>query len=178
MTLSLDPRSWVRALWERPPVTIIDDHPSQLGLAAVEIARSEVGHGEESHNNVGPALDRYRRGGPGGPWCAAFVSYCLDEAARRIGLHACPVKRSHNAKRLFANAVAVGTRMQRPAEGALVLWHRGAAGARTGHIGIVGRVEGNAFWSIEGNRGGYPSRVRAYQHEVGEALLLGFARMP
>lgn len=97
-----------------------------------------------------------------------------------------PVKRSHGAKKLFANCLKVGVRVDRPAPGDIVLWHRGAAGARTGHIGIVSRVDGGEFWSIEGNKGGgknkagvfIPSKVREFNHEIGEALLLGFCRLP
>jgi hypothetical protein len=86
--------------------------------------------------------------------------------------------RSHSAKALFRNCLRVGARVEAPAPGDIVLWHRGAAGARTGHIGIVSRPrEGSLFYSIEGNRGGFPSKVREYPHEVGEALLLGFCRL-
>lgn len=160
--------------------------PSILGEAVLKIAFAEIGKGEAGANNVGPDLDRYRRGGPDGAWCAAFVSWCLEQGCEAIGEPLCPIGRSHNAKRLFNNALAVGARVTRPIARDLVLWHRGATGAVTGHIGIVSKVDGNSFHSIEGNRGGgtdargtfHPSLVREFLHELGEPLLLGFARLP
>jgi hypothetical protein len=167
------------ALWG---ATAIADPPppprSRYAQAVLAVAITQIGRGEHGANNTGPDLDRYRNGGPGGAWCAAFVSWCLEQAVRSAGAVMSPVKRSHGAKRLFANVVVAGARVEEPAPGDIVCWHRGAKNAATGHVGIVSRVEGNAFYSIEGNRGGYPSRVREYGHEVGEALLLGFARLP
>lgn len=151
-----------------------------LGAAALQIARRELGKGESGGNNRGPDVVRYRRGvDDGQPWCAALMIYCLEEGAQTIG-RVCPVKRSRNAKRLARNVIAAGgTLIDRPEAGCLVLWHRGAAGALTGHIGIVSRVgDGSDFWTIEGNRGGFPSLNREYQHEVGEPNLLGFYRLP
>jgi CHAP domain-containing protein len=154
-----------------------EPNPSIYAEAVLKVAIRELGHGEKGGNNVGPDLDRYRRGGPGGAWCAAFISYCLEEGAKDCGIPWL-VKRSHSAKTLFANALKVGTKVTRPMARDLASWHRGVAGARTGHIGIVSRVDGNAFWSIEGNKGLYPSMVREYLHELGEPLLLAFARLP
>lgn len=151
---------------------------SVFGLAALDIAEAEMGRGESTANNEGPDIDRYRKGGVDGAWCAAFVSYCLEEGAARIAKRL-PVARSHNAKRLFARCVKAGREVGLPAPGDIVLWHRGAQGARTGHIAIVRQVhEDGSFTTIEGNRGGFPSKVREYLHEQGEALLLGFARLP
>ncbi len=163
--------------------------PSEWGLAALKVARRELGRGEEGGNNIGPDLDRYRRGGPGGPWCAALGSYEIEEgwealciARGMVTLPRCPVRRSHSAKTLFANVLAAGgIKLARPELGALVLWHRGVAGARTGHWGIccgVAELDDGLWQAIEGNKGGYPSRVREYPHELGEPLLLGFVRLP
>jgi hypothetical protein len=154
--------------------------PSRFGTAALAIARAEIGHGEAGGNNIGPDLDRYRQGGVAGAWCAAFVSFCLESGAQVLDEPICPVARSHNAKRLFARCFKVGASVARPLPGDIVCWHRGAADALTGHIGIVSQAELHSagFHVIEGNRGGYPSLVREYPHELGEALLLGFARLP
>jgi hypothetical protein len=151
---------------------------SVYGIAALDIAESQMGCGETLSNNAGPDIDRYRKNGVGGAWCAAFVSYCLEEGAHKIG-KPLPVARTHNAKRLFARCVKAGRKVDLPAPGDIILWHRGALGARTGHIAIVRSVhEDGSFTTIEGNRGGFPSKVREYLHEQGEALLLGFARLP
>lgn len=173
--------NWTRELVgmmpKLPPPLPLPPMPSRYAAEVLGVALANIGRGETLGNNAGPDLDAYRKGGAGGAWCAAFVSHCLEHGAKGVGMP-CPVKRSHNAKRLFANALKVGMTVERPRAGDLVLWHRGAKGAATGHIGIVSRVEGNAFFSIEGNKGGYPSKVREYGHELGEALLLGFCRLP
>ena len=160
------------ALVEHPPPR------SMFGLAALDVARREEGNGEKGGNNLGPDLIRYRRGGPGGAWCAAFVSYCIEEGARAIGAPS-PVQRSHGAKRLFERCLKAGVATTLPMAGDIVCWHRGAKGAATGHIGIVSRGwDDGAFFTLEGNRGAFPSRVREYLHELGEPLLIGFARLP
>ena len=155
--------------------------PSRLGLAALEVARHEIGRGETGANNRGPDVARYRRGvDDGQPWCAAFVSYCLEEAALHLGLATCPVARSHAAKRLWRHCAAAGLAVEHPREGDLALWHRGIAGARTGHIGLVSRADrlSSLFWAIEGNKGAPPASVREFDHALGEGGLLGFARPP
>lgn len=173
---------WLKAF--APPKTLAEAPPSStIGRVALEVAQGEIGRGEQGANNEGADLVRYRKGGPGGAWCAALISWCLEEAGARIEQPA--PRRSHSAKTLFANCLKVGTRVESPAPGDIVLWHRGAANARTGHVGIVWRVEDGSFWSIEGNKGGgrlksglfVPSKVRIFQHEIGEALLLGFCRL-
>lgn len=149
----------------------------RVGPRALQLALGELGNGEQGGNNQGPDLDRYRTGldgrrGPGGAWCAAFGCWYLEHAGFKF-------KRSHSAKGLYAACLRAGAwKVERPAPGDGVLWHRGAAGAWTGHWGIVSSVQGSTFWSVEGNRGGFPSKVREYQHELGEALLLGFCRFP
>lgn len=37
--------------------------------------------------------------------------------------------------------------------GMVVVWTRGEPGSWQGHVGVVSHVEGNRFWSIEGNAG-------------------------
>jgi hypothetical protein len=52
--------------------------------------------------------------------------------------------RSHSAKALFRNCLRVGARVEAPAPGDIVLWHRGAAAARgvaiLQHRGEQGRI--------------------------------------
>lgn len=167
----------IKAPWERIVIPV-QSEPSSYALRVLRIAKGELGQGEESANNESPRIALYRKGGPGGAWCAAFCAWCLEQAAIEMAV-VCPVKRSHGAKKLFANAVSEnGFAVKRPMPGDLALWHRGAKGAATGHIGIVSTVAQDGMWfCIEGNRGAYPSRVREFAHELGEANLLGFARI-
>jgi hypothetical protein len=169
----------IAALFRRAaPPSLPPMPPSTFGAAALAVAMREIGKGESVANNIGPDLDRYRCGGPGGAWCAALMSYCLETGAQEIGAPL-PLTRSHRAKRLYDRAIAAGSRAIEPMPGDLACWHRGVAGARTGHIGIVSRGLVDGLWhAIEGNRGGFPSRVREYPHELGEAMFIGFARLP
>lgn len=169
------PLSWVKSRFAPRPVQVLS---SRVAAAVMVAARGQLGCGEEGANNKGPDIDRYRtdrtgRYGSGGAWCAAFVCWCIDQSELRY-------QRSHRAKTLFDNLLRAGaTRVDVPSVGDVALWHRGAANATTGHVGLVSMVgPGSHFKSIEGNRGGYQSLVREYPHELGEALLLGFARLP
>lgn len=156
--------------------------PSELGFAARDIAAGEVGHGETLGNNRGPDVSRYR-GVPfhqdtsRGSWCAWFASWCIAEGANLIGVE-CPIERTGGAKKLFRRCVRAGRRVSEPLPGDVVCWHRGKAGSWMGHVGIVSRVAGSSFWVYEGNRGKFPSRVQEYRHELDEAGLIGFARLP
>lgn len=153
---------------------------SNLGIAAVEWARGEIGQGERGGNNLG--VEQYRGGIPGkGPWCAAFVSTAFEAAASRLG-KAVPFKRSHGARKLFRRAVQAGMRvdLQDIQPGDIVLWSRGKS-AWQGHVGIVsgvtynkaGRVTG--FHYIAGNEGPYPARVGEFEGK--KRRLIGFARV-
>ncbi len=172
---------WREALKLLPPVEQGWTQPSMMAREVLAVARSELGNGETLGNNRGPDLDRYRgkQGNDEGAWCAAFVIFCIEEACKRIG-RSCPVKRSHNAKRLWKNILAAGgTRVDFPAPGDIPLWHRGAKNALTGHIAIQATPVKLGEWSaIEGNKGGWPSTVREFPHVVGEPLFLGWARLP
>lgn len=150
-----------------------------MGRATLLIAFTQIGRGESGKNNRGPDVETYRNHrGPRGPWCAAFVSWCLESASERLGVK--PPKRSHGAKRLFANIKKYGgVEVERPLPGDIALWQRGAAGSWNGHIGIVSRASNDGgFWAIEGNRGRFPARVNEFNHQVGEGSLLGFVRLP
>lgn len=176
--------SWLHYLpwlaFRLPPADGIPivQHPSRFAMEVLRVARGEIGHGEADRNNEGPRLDVYRRGGPKGAWCAAFVSWCLEQAAENLSL-VCPVKRSHGARRLFKNCCAVGEVVELPMPGDIGLQSRGAAGSWTGHVYIVSRaLSQGTFAAIEGNRGTYPSMVDEFKRAVGEPNHVGWCRLP
>jgi hypothetical protein len=156
---------------------------SRYALEVARVAEAQVGIKEVGGNNLGRDIDMYRtdrqgRMGPGGAWCAALVSWDLEEAAENLG-QPCPVKRSHNAKKLFLNASKVGMNVERPSRGCLALWHRGIDGARTGHIAVVTQATRlPKFTCVEGNKGPFPAPVDYFDHVLGEHNLLGFVRLP
>lgn len=169
--------------WDDTIETLRRHWPSSVGRAALAVARGELGRGEYGGNNKGSDIDRYRGGqGGSGAWCAAFVSYCLEQGARNAGAREY-VKRSHGARRLFRRCIAAGTRVDidRIQEGDIVCWKRGPDDSWKGHIGIVSdakRDNGKTVaWSyIAGNEGPYPARVM--EHVGHTRRLVGFARLP
>ena len=155
-----------------------------LALTALEVAIEEIGKGEEGGNNSGPHIAKYKLieddGDPDddGAWCAAFLSWCIEEACRRLG-EEMPLKRSQGAKRLFKNTGKAGAFVSQPRPGDLVCWDRGAPGSWQGHIGIVEKVEEGVLYTVEGNVGRYPSKVRRFMHDLNrQSRLEGFARLP
>jgi len=60
-----------------------------LAELAVEIALHYDGVREIGGNNRGPQVEAFQRSiglDPGDPWCAAFVSFCIKEAAKALGV--------------------------------------------------------------------------------------------
>ena len=158
---------------------------SRFAEVFLEVAIGEIGNGEEGRNNAGPDVARYFNRVDDekvhGSWCAAFVSYCGEEAARRLRIDP-PFKRSNSAKAVGRNvAKASGIKIGRdgePVPGDLVIFHRGDPKSWKGHVGIVEAYELGVVYTIEGNTGRYPSRVRRLSHEIDETdSLIGFSGM-
>lgn len=166
---------------QTPPPRQSDGVPRSRFL---EVAYGQLGYREEGGNNAGPQVARYKGLATFkakenlGPWCASFVSWCMMQAGftpdNRKEWH----RNRHRAKWLYRYFLRRFGSPDGPEIGALVCWHRGKANARTGHIGIVTGVgEHGQFTAIEGNRGGVPAKVQEFTHVIGEAGLLGFARV-
>ena len=149
----------------------------------IKVARSELGNGEVKRNNSGPHVERYARSvGMETPilWCAAFVSYCYYKTCKRLDQKPIRIGRA-NAKRLSDAVIAhegLEVHLDDMQPGDFVVWHRGTKEYQ-GHIGICSRVDKteNVFYTIEGNKGKYPSKVRAYKHEFGEPELYRVVRV-
>lgn len=156
-----------------------NDNRQTLAQATLSIALAEVGRGESGRNNDGPDVIRYRRGQRGyGSWCAAFVSYCAEQAANELNI-TLPFKRSHGAKRLYRAIGEAGSFVNDPQPGDVVCWHRGPPGAWTGHIGIVVEHLGVSVVNVvEGNIGKFPAFVAVRKHDTSKERFVGFARMP
>ncbi len=154
---------------------------TSLAALALEIAVGELGKGETGRNNQGPHVAKYRGDRKAGAWCASFVGWCWEKAARQRMIEM-PFKRSNGAKRIYKNAGKAGTFVDRPQPGDLVCWQRGNGrpeDAWKGHVGLVFEVDddGKTFKSIEGNVGKFPAKVGIFSHHVGEKRLIGFARV-
>lgn len=141
-----------------------------LRLQALNVALECEGQGEVERNNWGLQVWRFtnsawRSPGPRrkplkkttGPWCAAFVSWCFEEASLRLGYRMWS-GRNHLAKKLVTKNF---TQIEKPVPGCLFLLHRGAAGAKTGHVGFYVRdLEDGWVEVIDGNIGPFPAKVK------------------
>ena len=63
---------------------------SKLAAELVKVARAEIGVEEIDSSNSGPRVEEYQSatslGGTGWPWCAAFICWCVREAAKAAGV--------------------------------------------------------------------------------------------
>ncbi len=185
-----------------------------LGQAIAAVAIEELGNGEESWNNSGPAIARYRELPEAmgkvrlyGEWCAYLQRYCVVEAHRRLHrLADCKwtwfpdggrMKPRGGAKDMVEQAAASrfgewvyfqGKWRSRPQVGDLVAYHRGRAGARTGHaLLVVETFQDYSVVCIDGNAGGAfdpktgklirPAYVRRVHVDLDLAPLYGIARL-
>lgn len=157
----------------------------ELSKGALCVARSDVGKGEEGGNNSGPYVEMlFGKTYDGdddddGAWCAAFVSHCFEVASKELNIEL-PIKLSYGAKALYSS---FPIKSKTPNAGDVVCWDRGplnADGTKSwqGHIGIVERVDGQIFHTIEGNVGSYPAKVRRFQYDLEtQTRLEGFGRL-
>jgi hypothetical protein len=138
-------------------------------------------------SNAGPFVERYFAGTKAAPpanWCAAFVRWCLHAAAKDLAVEP-PIKGSVGAK-AFMEQFRATSRWRSADElrrepshlqpGDVVVWHRGAPEAWTGHIGIVlePMLPGRTFVTIEGNA---PDRVARVVRQISDPLWLGAGRL-
>ena len=144
------------------------DYKEEIGMTKVEatnavigIAEEEIGYLEKKSNSQ---LDsKTANAGSGNytkywrdiapsyqaqPWCAGFVTWCFTRAFGK-----------DNAKKLlkhypYVYCPTLGglfTRHANPEKGDIVIFYRGGTFA---HTGIVTKVQGDKFWTIEGNTSG------------------------
>jgi len=148
--------------------------PTALQLAALEIAKEQVGVQEEPKgSNKGPMINEYLKAvglGPGYAWCAAFVYWCYAAAAKRVGVENAMVKtagvydcwnRSNNRKgvqKITKSEVVAGTAVLQAGDQFVMTY-----GRNKGHTGIIESITENeagtiVLHTIEGNSNNSGSR--------------------
>ena len=155
-----------------PAAQISGATPAAGGGGALNAARGEVGVAEQPPgSNDGPRIAEYRRavpGGPVGPWCAYFVSWCARQAGTPLGENG---QGYASVSQVWAWAQRTGRAVPngpgvRPQAGDLIVW-----GGR--HIGIVeGVLPDGRVQTIEGNSS---DRVSRRVHPPGSAT--GYVRL-
>lgn len=132
------------------------------GLAenAIRIALSQEGVRETNGSNSGPEVDQYLasvHASPGDPWCSAFASWCIINAAEALGIKP-EMKFSASTYGLWTKNPNL--QMSEPTDNCIFLINHGLSkqGNRIGHVGLVVSVDGNQIVSIEGNTNDNGSR--------------------
>lgn len=152
------------------------------GRRALRRSISEMTDGarEIGGNNRGRYVERYLAGivDPPASWCAGFVSFCY---AREDGEP--PFNYSLGARDIRSQFKSRGWAYDLgedfPAPGDIVVWWRGQPEGWMGHIGLVHHLEDGVLWTIEGNKGSFPARVRTFPYVLSRVeRLLGFGRVP
>lgn len=174
------PISWA-ALFGADAVPASTGPIAPLLARALAVAASQVGVMEQPvGSNRGPKVDQYLKstGTPlGSAWCAAFLYFCFDQAARELG-RANPLvrtggvlahwngARTRGIPRLLTDNAIANPSLVHPGM-IFVISH----GAGTGHTGLVEAVEAGKLVTIEGNTNDNGSRegigvFRRFQRKI------------
>ena len=129
-----------------------------LGMKALELARQSVGVHEDTDNwgvwiRVYLAFVGIRTPAP---WCAAFVTFKVHQAAKALGVKATMPKTGY-CPTIWNWAVKNHHTLAVPQPGCLFLvWNDSLH--RYAHVGFVAEVHGSYFTSVEGNSNNTGSR--------------------
>jgi len=155
------PVTWA-GLFRVAPDTVLAPGSALLG-AAVRIAKLQIGVMESGGPNCGPEVERYLAavGLPKGqPWCASFVYWVFNEAAKKLG-DTNPLVRTGSVIDHWERAPAKAKISPEAAFEDLRILPPGTLflidhGNHRGHIGIVVAAEAAGLRTVEGNtnRGG------------------------
>lgn len=141
----------------------------------IDLAQSQAGY-REGPNNYNKYADDpkviqlYGWCPQNQPWCCTFVNWCYlnafgyDIGSRLTygGTAACS-----NSAQLFMNN---GAYVHMPEIGAQAFFYSGGG---INHTGIVVKVDGSLFTTVEGN---YSDKVSLVQHNIGHSDVAGFGR--
>lgn len=134
--------------------------PSALAGLATVVATGEIGVEEvPKGSNTGPRVNQYLRAvnlGPGHPWCMAFVNFCYEVAAKKMGVpeplpnigHVLTVwNQMPAANKIAADAIRKNPKLLLP--GDVFILKIGTKG--NGHTGIVAKGVSRVYETAEGN---------------------------
>lgn len=127
----------------------------------IQIAKNEIGYLEKASNNqldsktANAGENNYTKywrdikpDYQGQPWCAAFVSWCMMKA---FGLDTAKKLLKHWPYVYCPTMADLFTLNSNPKVGDIVIFYRNGVFA---HTGIVIKVSGDRFWTVEGNTSG------------------------
>lgn len=149
--------SW-NVFFDEVEVPVQQDAPNTLLTEVVRIAKSQVGIMEKPPgSNRGPEVDKYLDCAgcpPGLFWCAGFVYWCVNEAAKNLGRSnpafktgGCLAHWNNTKGKKITTAEAVNKPSLIKPGHIFIMDH----GKGMGHTGIITKVEGGFLTTIEGN---------------------------
>ncbi|HYF34315.1 MAG TPA: CHAP domain-containing protein [Prosthecobacter sp.] len=154
------PTTW-GALFGAPSVPEVVTADAEILKAMLAIAVGEVGVSEDPPgSNAGKKVEEYLGSvglGKGNPWCAAFVYWCFQKAAKDAGVENPCVKTGHvltswnkakPSQRITSAQAKNDPSLIKP--GLVFIMDTGAPGG-AGHTGIVEKVVAGTIYTIEGN---------------------------
>lgn len=169
------------ALFGREAVPTVDTVPGGLLRATLDVASSQVGVMEQPRgSNRGSVVDTYHRAvglnpADGQPWCAAFLFFCFQSAAKQLGRSNPVVKtagvldhwnkaRDKSIATITAAAAHMREDMVKP--GHIFIIDTGPAGG-AGHTGLVEKIVMGKLVTIEGNTndGGSREGIGVFRRE-------------
>lgn len=132
-------------------------NPSKLSLTALAIAKTQLGTVEEK-GNKGPAVKMYLGSvglGEGYSWCAGFVYWSFNEAAKKLGLIN-PLYKTGGVLKHYQQRKPYAVKEPQP--GDIFIQDHGKG---LGHTGIVDTVDtaNKTFTTCEGNSNSKGSRT-------------------
>jgi hypothetical protein len=144
--------TWSRLFEVTTPITV---SATTLALRALEVARTQLGVREATGHNDGAAVESYLRSvglGKGYAWCASFIYWCFNQAAKALGVSN-PLAQTGGV--LDHLAKTHGQIVHTPQVGDIFIMDFGEG---KGHTGIVKEVRGNMIVTVEGNTNDANSR--------------------
>jgi hypothetical protein len=134
-----------------------------LAELSIQIALSYDGVREKGGNNRGKQVEAFQASiglSPGDPWCAAFVCFCIKEAAKQLGVKP-KFEYGGSVYKLWTRNQ--GLQVTQPTQNCIFLIDHGLskAGTRIGHTGFcIGRNQSHTetLETMEGNTNSAGSR--------------------
>lgn len=145
-------------LFGQVSVPISQEAANDFLKEALKVAVSQIGVMEKPlGSNMGPEVNKYLASvglGPGQFWCMAFVYYCFDKAAEKLGRNNPLVKTGHcmthwnstKGKKILSSDAVNNPSLIKPGQIFII-----NTGGSSGHTGIVEKLDGGFLHTIEGN---------------------------
>ncbi len=146
-------------------IVVTDIAPNALLTETLKMAVTQLGVMEDPPgSNKGPIVNQYLASvalPPGLFWCAAFVYWCFDKAAVKLGKNNPVFKTGHvmtHWNKTAGKKILTADAIDKPSlikPGHIFMLNTGGS---SGHTGIIEKVDGGFIHTIEGNSNNSGSR--------------------